>query len=94
QYREQGKVPTVYFVIKVALDGEHFTENLEINPPYTAEAGLQFFGSLTYPGTKTAIQIRQVFVGDYNVTPQNLMEGKIGDTTFGWWETPMGYSYH
>lgn len=94
QFREQGKVPTVYLVIKVALDGEHFTENLEINPPYTGEVKSQFFGSLTYPGTKTAIQIRQVFVGDYDVTPQNLMEGKIGDNNFGWWETPMGYSYH
>ncbi|MDE6115494.1 MAG: hypothetical protein K2G49_10590 [Muribaculum sp.] len=91
-YRDAGEVPTVYLAIKVSLDGEQFTENLVINPPYTAADGEKYFGDLTYPGTKTAIQIRQVLVGDYKAGPKELMEGVIGDNRFGWWDTPMGYT--
>ena len=91
-YRDAGEVPTVYLAIKVSLDGEQFTENLVINPPYTAADGAKYFGDLTYPGTKTAIQIRQVLVGDYKAGPKELMEGVIGDNRFGWWDTPMGYT--
>lgn len=91
-YREEGKIPTVYLVIKVSLDGEHFTENLSINPPYQGDSKENYFNGLTYPGTKTKIEIRQVYYGDYDASPQNLMEGQRGDNKFGWWNPPMGYT--
>lgn len=95
-WKNKGKVPTCYLVIKIALDGKNFSETLAINP--TKDGGN--FMPYTFAGDDTRIEIRQLF--PFYVSKANhrnderLMVGTHStDDIFSantWWGYPMGYN--
>lgn len=78
-WRDAGIVPTVYLVIKVALDGEHYTEELAINPEFTPNSSYpnQFF-TYKFAGTKSRIELRQLFLPKYDVNMAKIYRGIDG----------------
>lgn len=54
-WKTKNDVPKCYLVIKVALDGKHFSEELKINP-----AGTGDYEPYTFAGSETRIELRQL----------------------------------
>lgn len=56
-WKNKGKVPTCYLVIKIALDGKNFSETLAINPAKNSGDYVPY----KFAGDDTHIEIRQLF---------------------------------
>lgn len=78
-WRDAGMVPTVYLVIKVALDGEHYTEELHINPEFKPNKSYktQFF-KYKFAGTESRIELRQLFIPKFDVEMAKIYLGIDG----------------
>lgn len=78
-WRDAKMVPTVYLVIKVALDGENYTEELKINPDFTANKDYpkQFF-TYKFAGTRSKIELRQLFIPKFDVNMGKMYLGLDG----------------
>lgn len=94
KWKEAGKVPTCYLVIKAAYDGINFTEELPIN---TTE-GSSPFKPLKLAGSETRVQIRQLFPFYTNKKDRKIDQLIIGKESENeayssrcWWSYPEGH---
>jgi len=91
-WKTAGKVPTCYLVIRVALDGEHFTEELPINIAPSSTSG--DFAPRRFAGDDSRIEIRQLFPFQVEENEGKFIIGTYsgGDyAKYTWWGYPMGH---
>lgn len=106
-WQNLGKVPTCYLVIRVALDGKNFSEELPINRKLTdptltdkerKNAEDKGYAEYQFAGSETRIEIRQMFpflkVGSF----EDLLIGVNREDkknqyyeTYTWWGYPEGH---
>lgn len=99
-WKNRGEVPTCYLVIKIALDGKNFTEELAINPTNGVKS-TDLFYPYKFAGTATRIELRnlfQIYRSKDHKDDSKLIKG-IENTgkndadyrEYTWWSYPMNH---
>lgn len=101
-WKEKGEVPTCYLVIKIALDGKKFSEELKINRPLSEltssekKKAQENYREYQFAGTPTRVEIRQLFpIKKKEDSASKLIIGINSSDevykTHTWWSYPMGH---
>ncbi|MCM1331179.1 MAG: hypothetical protein NC248_01055 [Bacteroides sp.] len=101
-WKEKGEVPTCYLVIKIALDGKKFSDELKINRPLSEltssekKKAQENYREYQFAGTPTRVEIRQLFpIKKKEDSASKLIIGINSSDevykTHTWWSYPMGH---
>lgn len=97
EWKARGEVPTVYLVIKIAIDGVNFTEELPINREQSVltnstekKNAANYYANYQFAGDATHVEIRQLYYLKKSLDDDKLMKGN-NTYDWAWWNLPMDH---
>lgn len=92
KWKEAGKVPEVFLIIKISFDGINYSDPLPINPPKPKSK--HTFKEYEFAGNATHIQLRHLYIpklkGESIDERIKGIYGAMGEDA--WWGYPMGHA--